>query len=150
VPFQHNGRSKLVNISVEQINEGSAPQDAHYLVLFDEVPAKMRGTTVRGSRSVPKSESKDRKFLELQRKAASTEEHLRSVIESKEALEEFQSANEAVLSANEEGLSLRLPPTVCQTLSDVDGRPVRSNVCTLQKSARLLSARFAIWPRLFA
>jgi two-component system CheB/CheR fusion protein len=105
VPFHHNGRSKLMNISVEQLNNGSAPQDAHYLVLFEEIPAKIRTGTdaIRGSRSVPKSGSKDRKFLELQRKAASTEEHLRSVIESKEALEEeFQSANEEILSANEE------------------------------------------------
>ncbi|MBV9182513.1 MAG: PAS domain S-box protein [Acidobacteria bacterium] len=103
VAFQHNGRRKFVNISVEQLNEGSLPEDAHYLIIFEEIPSRVRARAPRSSKALSKTGSKDRKFLELERKAASTEEHLRSVTESKEALEEeFQSANEEILSANEE------------------------------------------------
>jgi two-component system CheB/CheR fusion protein len=105
VPFQHNGRSKSVNIFVERLNGDLPAEAANYLVLFEEIgsesPSVSRAT--RTSRSSTRSTEKDRKFLELQRRAANTEEHLRSVIESKEALEEeFQSANEEILSANEE------------------------------------------------
>ena len=104
-PFQHNGRGKSVNIFVERLNNDLPPEAANYLVLFEEVkPLTPRASKVmRTSRSAARSAGKDRKILELQRRAASTEEHLRSVIESKEAVEEeFQSANEEVLSANEE------------------------------------------------
>ena len=105
VPFQHNGRGKSVNIFVERLNGDLPAEAANYLVLFEEIksesPSASRAT--RTSRSSTRSTDKDRKFLELQRRTASTEEHLRSVIESKEALEEeFQSANEEILSANEE------------------------------------------------
>src|SRR5579859_8070596 len=37
VRFQHNGRGRSVNISVEQLNVGSVPEDVHYVVLFEEV-----------------------------------------------------------------------------------------------------------------
>ena len=101
VSFQRNGRSMFVNISVERLDVGSAPDDVHYLILFEEVPSQ-KATGVRSSKSAVRA-GKDRKFIELQRRAASTEEHLQSVIESKEAIEEeFQSANEEILSANEE------------------------------------------------
>lgn len=103
VPFQHNGRGKAVNISVERLNGDVIPEEAHYLVLFEEAqPAPPARTAARSSKSA-RGVSNGRKFLELQRRAATTEEHLRSVIETKEALEEeFQSANEEILSANEE------------------------------------------------
>ena len=105
VPFQHNGRGKSVNIFVERLNGDLPPEAANYLVLFEEIRSESP-TASRASRALRSSTSstgKDRKFLELQRRAASTEEHLRSVIQSKEALEEeFQSANEEILSANEE------------------------------------------------
>src|SRR5579859_458770 len=104
VRFQHNGRGRSVNISVEQLNVGSVPEDVHYVVLFEEVPLHpVAGKTGRTSKAAVRSAGKDCKFLELQRRATSAEEHLRSVVESKEALEEeFQSANEEILSANEE------------------------------------------------
>lgn len=105
VPFQHNGRTKAVNIFVERLNGESPPEAANYLVLFEEVRAPLlnHSKALRTSRSAMRSVGKERRFLELQRRAASTEEHLRSIIESKEALEEeFQSANEEILSANEE------------------------------------------------
>ena len=102
VAFQHNGRAKSVNISVERLNGNLASEDAHYLVLFDVTEPPPSRTAPRASKSA-RNVSNNRRLLELQRKAASTEEHLRSVIESKEALEEeFQSANEEILSANEE------------------------------------------------
>ena len=101
VSFQRNGRGMSVNISVERLDVNSVLGDVHYVVLFEEVP-RHTGTSVRNSKSGVRS-GKDRKFVELQRRAASTEEHLQSVIESKEAIEEeFQSANEEILSANEE------------------------------------------------
>jgi two-component system, chemotaxis family, CheB/CheR fusion protein len=105
VHFQHNGGGKSVNISVEHLNRDLLPEAANYLVLFEEVESQSPSASKakRMSGSATRDAGKSRKFLELQRRAASTEEHLRSVIESKEALEEeFQSANEEILSANEE------------------------------------------------
>ena len=105
VAFKHNEDGKSVNISVERLPGGSAPEDAYYLVLFEEVQPRGRvdQTPSGRSRSSSRSGGKDLKYLELQRRAASTEEQLQSVIESKEALEEeFQSASEEILSANEE------------------------------------------------
>jgi len=101
VPIQLNGRGMSLNIFVERLEASSAAGDVHYLVLFDEVPPQ-KAIAAHTSKSAVRA-GKDRKFLELQRRAASTEEHLQSVIESKEAIEEeFQSANEEILSANEE------------------------------------------------
>ena len=105
VSFEHNGRGRSVNISVEQLNVSAVPEDIHYVVLFEEIPpGTLPGKPAgRGSKSTAPSVNKDRRFIELQRRASSTEDHLRAVIESKEALEEeFQSANEEILSANEE------------------------------------------------
>ena len=105
VTFEHNGRGRSVNISVEQLNVSAIPEDIHYVVLFEAIPPQtLPGKTAgRGSKSTAPSVSKDRRFIELQRRATSTEDHLRAVIESKEAIEEeFQSANEEILSANEE------------------------------------------------
>ena len=105
VPFQHNGRGKSVNIFVERLNGDLPVEAANYLVLFEEIRSESPSASraIRSSTSSARRAGKDRKFLELQRRAASTEEHLRSLIESKEALEEeFQSANEEILSANEE------------------------------------------------
>ena len=102
VAFHHNGRAKSINISVERLNGNLVSEDAHYLVLFEtaeSLPSRTASRAMKSGRDV----GNNRRLLELQRKAASTEEHLRSVIESKEALEEeFQSANEEILSANEE------------------------------------------------
>lgn len=105
VPFRHNGRGKSVNIFVERLNGDLPAEAANYLVLFEEIRSESPSASraIRSSTSSARRTGKDRKFLELQRRAASTEEHLRSLIESKEALEEeFQSANEEIFSANEE------------------------------------------------
>src|SRR5262249_3770838 len=89
----------------DRLNGDLPPEAANYLVLFEEVQSSSRSasTAIRPSRSGARGAGKDRKFLELQKRAANTEEHLRSLIESKETIEEeFQSANEEILSANEE------------------------------------------------
>src|SRR6185437_3701644 len=100
VEFNRNGQSKAVNISVERLGTSEHHQ---YLVLFERtassVPLRKRTTgKVQGLGRTAKGE-----IAQLRRKLAEADEHLRSVIESKEASdEEYQSANEEVLSANEE------------------------------------------------
>lgn len=101
VEFKRNGQLRSVNISVEPL--GSATENRQYLILFERalpsVPrsGKLVGK-VSGSGRATKTENK-----QLQRKLAQAEEHLRSLVESKEASdEEYQSANEEILSANEE------------------------------------------------
>ena len=101
VEFRRNGQLKSVDISVEPLE--SSNESRQYLVLFErsspsvspqrKVAGKLHanGVTAKGE------------IAQMRRKLATTEEHLRSVIESKEASdEEYQSANEEILSANEE------------------------------------------------
>ena len=101
VEFRRNGQSRSVNISVEPL--GSANENRQYLVLFERTlpiaatSGKVAGKIRSGGRSA-KTEN-----VLLRRKLAEGEEHLRSLVESKEASdEEYQSANEEILSANEE------------------------------------------------
>ena len=100
VDFRRDGRSHSVTISVEPLG---ASEGRQYLVLFERTspsisPQRRMTGKLRGIGRNAKGE-----LAQMRRKLAATEEHLRSVIESKEASdEEYQSANEEILSANEE------------------------------------------------
>jgi two-component system CheB/CheR fusion protein len=101
VEFKRNGQLRSVNISVEPL--GSATENRQYLVLFERalpnglISGKLTAKLSSGGRAT-KTEN-----TQLRRKLAEAEEHLRSLVESKEASdEEYQSANEEILSANEE------------------------------------------------
>ncbi|HEX8817852.1 MAG TPA: chemotaxis protein CheB [Terriglobales bacterium] len=101
VEFRRNGQPRSVDISVEPLASATDPRQ--YLILFERaLPSlttsrRVTGKPVRGGRS-SKNEN-----AQLRRKLSEAEEHLRSLIESKEASdEEYQSANEEILSANEE------------------------------------------------
>jgi len=99
VEFRRDGRSQSVAISVEPLGPS---EDRQYLVLFERLPSILpRRTTTGKLRGIGRTVKGE--LAQLRRKLAATEEHLRSVIESKEASdEEYQSANEEILSANEE------------------------------------------------
>jgi two-component system, chemotaxis family, CheB/CheR fusion protein len=100
VEFRRNGQTKAVNISVEPL--GASGESGQYLVLFERtapamtlsksVAVKLRGVgTAKGATA------------QLRRELSAAEEHIRSLVETKEASdEEYQSANEEILSANEE------------------------------------------------
>ena len=101
VEFRRNGQPRSVNISVEPL--GSATDNHQYLVLFERASpssltsGKLAGKMRSGSRATKTQNT------QLRRKLAEAEEHLRALVESKEASdEEYQSANEEILSANEE------------------------------------------------
>ena len=101
VEFRRKGQLRSVNISVEPM--GSATESPHYLVLFERalpngsIAGKLAGKLNRGSRATTTENA------QLRRKLAESVEHLRALVESKEASdEEYQSANEEILSANEE------------------------------------------------
>ena len=101
VEFKRNGQLKSVNISVEPL--GSATGNRQYLVLFERalpsgrISGKLTGRLNSGGQATRTENT------QLRRKLAEAEEHLRSLVESKEASdEEYQSANEEILSANEE------------------------------------------------
>ena len=101
VEFRRNGQLKSVHISVEPLE--SSNESRQYLVLFEQTspsvsPQRKVAGKLRGIGRTAKGE-----IAQMRRKLATSEEHLRSVIESKEASdEEYQSANEEILSANEE------------------------------------------------
>jgi two-component system, chemotaxis family, CheB/CheR fusion protein len=100
VEFRRNNQTKAVNISVERL--GSSPEDRQYLILFEQAAPSvvLLGTSgrLRGIGRIARGE-----ISRLRHKLATAEEHLRSLVESKEASdEEYQSANEEIMSANEE------------------------------------------------
>jgi two-component system CheB/CheR fusion protein len=101
VEFRGNGQLKAVKISVEPLESSS--DSRQYLVLFERTspavsPQRKAAGKFRGIGRTAKGE-----IGQIRRKLATAEDHLRSVIESKEASdEEYQSANEEILSANEE------------------------------------------------
>ena len=101
VEFKRNGQPKSVNISVEPL--GSSTESRRYLILFERTlpvapaPGKFGGKLGCAGQTTRKENA------QLRRKLAQAEDHLRSLVESKEASdEEYQSANEEILSANEE------------------------------------------------
>ena len=101
VEFQRSGQLRSVNISVEPL--GSGTDNRQYLILFERalpgiLPSGKFVGKVPGSGRTTRDENR-----RLRRKLAEAEEHLRSLVESKEASdEEYQSVNEEILSANEE------------------------------------------------
>jgi two-component system CheB/CheR fusion protein len=101
VELRRNGQSTSVNISVEPL--GASTENHQYLVLFERtspsvLPAPRIVGKLRGGGRTTKKE-----IARLGRELATAEEHLHSLVDSKEASDEaFQSANEEILSANEE------------------------------------------------
>jgi two-component system, chemotaxis family, CheB/CheR fusion protein len=101
VEFRRNGQLRAVNISVEPL--GSASGNPQYLILFERTLPSASATGKRAAKSRGRGRITMKETAQLRRKLAEAEEHLRSLVESKEASdEEFQSANEEILSANEE------------------------------------------------
>ena len=101
VEFRRNGQPKSVNISVEPL--GSSTENRRYLILFERaLPlAPAQGKVV--GKIIGAGQTTRNEVTQLRRKLAEAEDHLRSLIDSKEASdEEYQSANEEILSANEE------------------------------------------------
>ena len=101
VEFRRNGQLRSVHISVEPL--GPATENRQYLILFERIrpTAQSSGNSVGKLRSGGRPTNKE--SMLLRRRLAEAEEHLRSLVESKEASdEEYQSANEEILSANEE------------------------------------------------
>jgi len=101
VEFRRNGQLRSVKISVEPL--GPATENRQYLILFErDLPSTSESRTSTGKLSSKGRRTKNDN-AQLRRKLAEAEDHLQSLIESKEASdEEFQSANEEILSANEE------------------------------------------------
>lgn len=101
IEFRRNGQLRSVDISVEPI--GPSTEDPHYLILFQRASLSLPspGKTAWKVRRVGRTAKGE--IAQLRHKVATLEEHLRSVVDSKEASdEEYQSANEEILSANEE------------------------------------------------
>ena len=102
VEFKRNGQLRSVNISVEPL--GSSSDNRQYLVLFERaLPSGLTSGKIGGKLSGGGSRATKTQNAQLRRKLTEAEEHLRSLVEAKEASdEEYQSANEEILSANEE------------------------------------------------
>ena len=99
--FKRNGQRRSVNISIEPL--GSATENRQYLILFERIsPSGLNSGNSVGKLGIG-DRTKGKESRQLRRKLAEAEEHLRSLVESKEASdEEYQSANEEILSSNEE------------------------------------------------
>ena len=101
VEFKRNGQLTSVNISVEPL--GSASDNRQYLIVFERGSPSARSSGKPFGKLRSDGRTTNKESTQLQRKLAEAEEHLRSLVESKEASdEEYQSANEEILSANEE------------------------------------------------
>jgi two-component system CheB/CheR fusion protein len=101
VGFRRNGQPRSVNISVEPL--GSATENPQYLVVFQRASPTAAVSGRVGGKLRATGQSGKKENAQLRRQLAEAEEHLRSLVESKEASEEeYQSANEELLSANEE------------------------------------------------
>jgi two-component system, chemotaxis family, CheB/CheR fusion protein len=99
VEFRRNGQLRSVSISVHPL--GTSKENGQYLVLFEPgLPSVPPGGKIGGRDSRGRA---GKEIVQLRRNLAAAEEHLRSLVESKEASDdEYQSANEEILSANEE------------------------------------------------
>ena len=101
VEFRRNGQPRSVNISVEPL--GSATENCQYLILFERASPSAQSSGTLGGKISRGGQTIKKESAQLRRKLAEAEDHLRSLVESKEASdEEYQSANEEILSANEE------------------------------------------------
>jgi two-component system, chemotaxis family, CheB/CheR fusion protein len=99
VEFKRNGQLRSVSISVHPL--GTVKENRQYLILFEAGLPSVPGAGKLGGRGADGRPGKE--ITQLRRNLAAAEEHLRSLVESKEASdEEYQSANEEILSANEE------------------------------------------------
>jgi len=93
-----------VNLEVVPVEGRGMP--AHYLILFEESPAKAHTPhavrPVRSGRRVASSGDHET-IVKLEQELTSTKDYLQSIIEEHEAAnEELKSANEEILSSNEE------------------------------------------------
>lgn len=101
VEFRRNGQPKSVNISVEPL--GSSSENHQYLILFEQTLPSASASGKLAAKSRGPGGTTKKEIAQLRHNLAEAEEHLRSLVESKEASdEEYQSANEEILSANEE------------------------------------------------
>jgi two-component system, chemotaxis family, CheB/CheR fusion protein len=101
VEFRRNGQPKSVNISVVPL--GSSTENHQYLILFERTLPSAPTSRKQAGKSRASGRTSEIKITQLRRKLAEGEDHLRSLVEAKEASdEEYQSANEEILSANEE------------------------------------------------
>jgi PAS domain S-box-containing protein len=101
VEFRRNGQLRSVNISIEPL--GSSSENHQYLILFERTLPSAPASGKVAAKSRGRGGTTRKEIVQLRRKLAEAEEHLRSFVESKEASdEEYQSANEEILSANEE------------------------------------------------
>ena len=98
VEFKRSGQKRTVDISVEPL--GTRTESEQYLIVFERaLPGPSSSTKFGGKVSGGRAGKKENALL--RRKLGEAEEHLRSLVESKEASdEEYQSANEEILSAN--------------------------------------------------
>jgi two-component system CheB/CheR fusion protein len=105
VPFDGNGHKRILNIFVFPLGKkSSSAQERRFLILFEDVTSR----SISGSKDVSEGRLKAgvemrHEFKRLKQELAGAQDLLRAAIESEDALkEEFQSANEEILSANEE------------------------------------------------
>jgi len=106
VELKHNGRKRLVNITVIPIKPNTL-ENAFFLVLFDEINQKLFSQgTLRGGRGRTlkvKSADKNKYIEELEKELMVVKEYQRSIMEEHGLVnEELESANEEMMSANEE------------------------------------------------
>lgn len=101
VEFRRNGQPKSVNISVEPL--GSSTENPQFLILFERALPVAPAPANLGGKLGSAGQTTRKEIAQLRRKLAEAEDHLRSLVESKEASDEdYQSASEEILSANEE------------------------------------------------
>ncbi|HEY6251479.1 MAG TPA: chemotaxis protein CheB [Candidatus Angelobacter sp.] len=105
IPFEENGRKRILNISVSPLGEKkSSARERHFLVLFEEVTSRgMSEPKGRGQGRTKAGADRKHELGRLKQELVDAQDALRAAMESEDALkEEFQSANEEILSANEE------------------------------------------------
>jgi two-component system CheB/CheR fusion protein len=96
-----NGGWHDVNLEVIPLTSGE--RGGHFLVLFEEVPARAPAAKRGDAKRAGAKGKQSAGLFQLRQELAANREHLQAIIQELEAAnEELQSANEEILSSNEE------------------------------------------------
>lgn len=102
IPYKRNGNVIRTDVEVVPI-PGRSPKGVDFLVLFQKPRAEGAGKAETGEVREPYPRAEARETERLKQQLASSQDHLRSLMEDQEAAaEELRAANEEILSSNEE------------------------------------------------
>ncbi|MDB5051014.1 MAG: ATPase [Fibrobacteres bacterium] len=100
VRFEHEGKTRQVEIEVVPLPSSSSGLDTYFLVMFREQPVPEQSSAGPAGKGRRKDENQ---AAGLRKELEAAKEYLQTIIEEQEATnEELKSANEEILSSNEE------------------------------------------------